>query len=126
MYSNLNYLNNKDLKNINIRIFNLVNIFNFEYLPQIEKLHSKLKYPISWSCEIQPITHLQNYQNLPEHIIDYVKSQIKTSSLQKALLPLDHNHSKESLKKEFEVLLTQRNMKAKDVIGPMTREYFKL
>lgn len=126
MYSNLNYLNNKDLNNIRVILFNLVNIFNFEYLPQIEKIHSELKYPIGWSCEMQPITHLQNYQNLPAHIINYVKSQIKTESLQQALLPLDHNHSKESLKKEFEVLLTQRNMKAKDVIGPMTREYFEL
>ena len=59
-------------------------------------------------------------------IINKVKSQLKSTELCDTLTPASFNHSKESLKHEFDVLLAQRKMKAVDVIGPMTREYFGL
>lgn len=119
MKRNLDYLKSRDVK---VTITNLINIFNFEYLPEIEEYFDDANY----SCEIQPESSLHNFRNLPPHIIEKVRSQIKSEYLKKALIPLKHNHSKDSLRREFEVLLKQRKMKADDVIGPMTREYFNL
>jgi molybdenum cofactor biosynthesis enzyme MoaA len=109
MHKNLDYLRNKKFNNITMSVNNLVNIFNFEFLP-----------------EIKPTTHPQNYQNLPEHIIEYVRSRVKRDSLRKGLVKGNNNYTKDQIKKEFEVLLAQRKMKAEDVIGPMTREWLGL
>ena len=67
-----------------------------------------------------------NYQNLPAHIINAVKNEIKTDELRNTISLGTNNYSNERLKHEFNVLLTQRKMKANDVIGPMTREFFRL
>ena len=128
MNKNIEYLKNNAHKyeNISISVANLVNIFNFEFLPEIEEYFWDVRHLVSYSCEIKPATHLQNYQNLPDHIINKIKGQLKSTELCNTLKTASFNHSKESLKREFDVLLAQRKMKAVDVIGPMTREYFGL
>ena len=65
---NLNFLKNNQVDNVKIAIDNLVNIFNFEFLPEIEEYFWNTKR-VGYSCEIKPATSLMNYQNLPEHII---------------------------------------------------------
>jgi MoaA/NifB/PqqE/SkfB family radical SAM enzyme len=126
MHRNLDYVRNNKLHNIQIGVSNLVNIFNFEFLPEIEQYFSDMKISTGYTTEIKPASHIQNYENLPEHIIEYVRSKIKRDSLKYALVKKDHGHSKEKIKKEFEILLAQRKMKAEDVIGPMTREWLGL
>lgn len=126
MHKNLDYLRNNTHENIHISVSNLVNIFNFEYLPEIEEYFLDVKNVVGYSTEIKPDTHLMNYQNLPEHIIESVKERIKSKNLKQALVKGNNNYSKEILKKEFEVLLAQRKMSAEDVIGPMTREWLGL
>ena len=126
MHRNLDYLRNNKFTNISIGVSNLVNIFNFEFLPEIEEYFFDISNRVGYVTEIKPATHIQNYENLPEHIIEYVRSKIKRDSLKHALVKKDHGHSKEKIKKEFEILLAQRKMKAEDVIGPMTREWLGL
>lgn len=126
MHKNLDYLRNNTYENIHISVSNLVNIFNFEYLPKIEEYFLDVKNVVGYSTEIKPDTHLMNYQNLPEHIIESVKDRIKSKNLKQALVKGNNNYSKEILKKEFEVLIAQRKMSAEDVIGPMTREWLGL
>lgn len=126
MDKNLDYLRNNKFENIRISVSNLVNIFNFEYLPEIEEYFLDVKDMIGYTIEIKPSTHLHNYQNLPEYIINHVKSNVRKESLRNGLVKGNNNYSKDLIKKEFEVLLAQRNMKAKDVIGPMTREWLEL
>lgn len=126
MHKNLDYLRNNKFKNITISVNNLVNIFNFEFLPEIEEYFLDVRNVVGYTIEIKPTTHPQNYQNLPEHIIEYVRSKVKNNSLRKGLVKGNNNYTKDQIKKEFTVLLAQRNMKAEDVIGPMTREWLGL
>lgn len=128
MDKNIQYLkdNAHKYENISIGVSNLVNIFNFEFLPQIEEYFYDVRHLVTYSCEIKPNTHLMNYQNLPEHIINGVKEKLQSTELQNVLTPMSYGHRKETLKKEFDVLLAQRKMKATDVIGPLTREFFGL
>jgi len=128
MESNIEYLksNIERFPNVSVSITNLVNIFNFEHLPEIEQFFWEYRNIVGYSCEIKPSTHLMNYQNLPKHIISTVKDKLQTEKLRNTITMGTNNYSKERLKHEFNVLLTQRKMKAKDVIGPMTREFFRL
>lgn len=126
MHKNLDHLRNNIHPNININVINLVNIFNYEFLPDIEQYFSDIKNNVFYTTEIKPYTHLMNYQNLPENIIEHVKNNLQTEELKKSLVVGNNNYSIDRLRKEFLVLLKQRNMKAKDVIGPMTREYFDI
>ena len=128
MEANIEYLksNIERFPNVSISITNLVNIFNFEFLPEIEQYFWEHRHFVGYSCEIKPSTHLMNYQNLPAHIINAVKNEIKTDELRNTISLGTNNYSNERLKHEFNVLLTQRKMKANDVIGPMTREFFRL
>lgn len=122
---NLNFLKNNQVDNVKIAIDNLVNIFNFEFLPEIEEYFWNTKR-VGYSCEIKPATSLMNYQNLPEHIINKVKNRLRNDDLRNTLVSGNNNYSKEQLRHEFIVLLAQRKMKAEDVIGPLTREYLEL
>ena len=99
MDKNLDYLRNNNQSNIHISVSNLVNIFNFEYLPEIEEYFLDVKNVVGYSTEIKPITHLMNYQNLPEHIIESIKSRIKSKNLKQALVKGNNNYSKEIIKK---------------------------
>ena len=126
MHKNLKYLRENNFDNIHVSVSNLVNIFNFEFLPEIEAYFSDVKNVVGYSTEIKPITHLMNYQNLPEHIINNVRKNIKRESLKQAITKGNNNYSKEVIKREFDVLLAQRKMKAENVIGPMTREWLGL
>lgn len=126
MHKNLNYLRENKFDNIHISVSNLVNIYNFEFLPELEAYFSDVSNVVGYSTEIKPITHLMNYQNLPEHIIEHVRNMVKRPSLKQALVKGNNNYTKKQIKKEFEVLLMQRKMKAEDVIGPMTREWLEL
>ena len=128
MEANIEYLKEKldNFPSVSISVANLVNIFNFEFLPEIEQFYSDYERFVSYSTEIKPITHLQNYQNLPDHILDYVRDNVKSEILKQALVKGNNNYSKEVLKKEFKVLLAQRKMSAEDVIGPMTRDWLGL
>lgn len=123
---NLDYLRFNPYKNIHISVSNLVNVFNFELLPDIERYFYDIRHVVGYSTEIKPSTHLQNYQNLPEHIIEHVRSKVMSSNLKQSLVKGDNNYTVDQIRKEFEVLLAQRNMKAEDVIGPMTREWLGL
>lgn len=126
MHNNLYYLRNNKFSNITMSVNNLVNIFNFEFLPEIEEYFLDVRNVVGYTIEIKPTTHPQNYQNLPEHIIEYVRSKVKNNSLRKGLVKGKNNYTKDQIKKEFTVLLAQRNMKAEDVVGPMTREWLGL
>lgn len=126
MHKNLDYLRNNKFDTIHISVNNLVNIFNFEFLPEIEEYFRDVSSLVGFTTEIKPSTHLQNYQNLPSHIIDGVRSKVTRPSLKLGLAKGNNNYTKEQIKKEFSVLLAQRNMKAEDVIGPMTREWLDL
>lgn len=126
MHNNLDYLRNNKFKNITISVNNLVNIFNFEFLPEIEEYFLDVKSVVGYTIEIKPTHHAQNYQNLPEHIIEYVKGRVRKDSLRKGLVKGNNNYTRDQIKQEFMVLLAQRNMKAEDVIGPMTREWLGL
>lgn len=126
MHKNLDYLRNNKYHNIQVSVNNLVNIFNFEFLPEIEEYFKDVSSLVGFTTEIKPSTHLQNYQNLPAHIINSVRSRVTRPSLKLGLIKKDNNYTKEQIKKEFEVLLKQRSMKAEDVIGPMTREWLNL
>jgi len=126
MHKNLDYLRNNKIDNVQISVNNLVNIFNFEFLPEIEEYFYDVKNVVGYSIEIKPSTHLHNYQNLPEYIIDHVRKNVKNDKLKRGLVKGNNNYTKEMIKREFDVLLAQRNMKAEDVIGPMTREWLGL
>jgi MoaA/NifB/PqqE/SkfB family radical SAM enzyme len=126
MHKNLDYLRNNKIDNVQISVNNLVNIFNFEFLPEIEEYFYDVKNVVGYSIEIKPSTHLHNYQNLPEYIIDQVRKNVKNDKLKRGLVKGNNNYTKEMIKREFDVLLAQRNMKAEDVIGPMTREWLGL
>lgn len=126
MHKNLDYLRNGKYNNVKVIVSNLVNIFNFEFLPEIEEYFLDVKNSVGYSIELKPSTHLHNYQNLPEHIIEHVRKNTKNYKLKNGLVKGNNNYTKEMIKREFDVLLAQRNMKAEDVIGPMTREWLGL
>lgn len=126
MHKNLDYLRNKKFNNVHVSVNNLVNIFNFEFLPEIEEYFKDIKNFVGYSMEIKPSTHLHNYQNLPEHIINSVKSRVERDKVKASISKGNNSYTKDQIKREFDVLLAQRNMKAKDVIGPMTREWLDL
>lgn len=122
----LKYLRDNTFENIHFNISVLINIFNFEFLPEIEKYLSEITPNVKYTVNITPFTHLMNYKNLPSHIIDYVSDNLISKDLKKILVNTHTPAAKEKIQREFKVLLAQRNMKAYEVIGPMTREYFEL
>lgn len=126
MIKNLEFLRDNCPDHVNPRISILVNIFNFEFLPQIEEFFKEYEHMLSYSLNIKPVDHLMNYQNLPNEIIEDVISKVKTPRLKSGLATLDIKANKQDVKKEFDVLLAQRKMKAEDVIGPQTREWLCL
>lgn len=126
MDKNLTYLKNNKQNNVHISVSNLVNIFNFEFLPEIEAYFKDVKDLVGYSVEIKPITHLMNYQNLPDNIINSVKDKIQSSNLKKSLTISTNKRDYNEIKREFEILLNQRNMKTDNVIGPLTREWLNL
>lgn len=126
MDKNLDYLRYNLFDNIDMSVNNLVNMFNLEFLPEIEEYFRDVASVVGFTTEIKPSHHPQSYRNLPDHIIDHVRNKIKRPSLKKGLVSSHSIYTKDEIKKEFEVLLTQRNMKAEDVIGPMTREWLDL
>lgn len=122
MLKNLQYIRDNCPDNVYFQVSLLVNILNFEYLPEIEQTFKDLGIILSPSAYIGPNTHPLNYENLPIELIDYIRNKISNDVLKQQL---EHNQrtDKDVIRKQVEILLKQRNMKAEDVLGLKTRNW---
>lgn len=125
MEKNIKFLIKNCPDNVEVKIATVACIFNLEYLPALEQvlLDNDVKY--NFNSMIKPDGHPLNCENLPQDIIDSVKEKLVDSRL-KANLISNPKVSKESVKKQTQIFLNQRNMKAEEVLGPMTREWLGL
>ena len=125
MKEKLLFIKDNKPDNTIVKISCLINAFNLEFVPDIEKFYEPFGVHINWSLHIKPFNHPLSYENCPQAIVDYVKNNVKSSTLKRGLRSkpiIDDNE----VRKQAEIFLKQRNMKAEDVLGPMTREWLGL
>lgn len=126
MKDNLLYLKDNNPSNCEVYISILANIFNFEYLPEIEKFFKHENIVLNIEFMLKPLDSPLQWNNLPNNVIDYVYENIEDPDIKKRIhygRNLPKLSSLEQIKKDTEFYLTQRNMKVDEVLGPMTAEW---
>lgn len=124
MKNNLLFLRDNKPSNCDFSISILVNVLNFEFIPEIEKFFNKIDIYPSFDFTLKPQNSPLQWSNLPDNIINcvydsvndlYIKKSIENRSIIKRDVA--------DIVKDIKFYLMQRNMKSKDVLGPMTREW---
>lgn len=126
MEKNLEFLANNIPKNTSVILTNLVSIFNFELLPEIDNYFSTLPFAYSFNLDLKPTSSLMHYENLPAELIKTVKDKIKNESLKLSISDFSRNTDASLLKKEIEFFLNQRKMEANCVLGKQTNKFLGL
>lgn len=135
MESNLLYLRDNKPKNCDVTLTVLANIFNFEFLPEIEEFFKFINVSAGIACikndfnfALKPLHSPLHWNNLPDSILDYVYNNLESSEAKKEIQYGRYLNQKidiDEIKKDTEFYLIQRNMKA-TVLGPKTREWLCL
>lgn len=129
MKNNLLFLRDNKPDNCDVHISILANIFNFEFLPDIEKFFKSENVDVGVDFTLKPIDSPLQWNNLPDNIIDYVYANIKDSDIRKGIeygRNLDNCTDLNQIVKDTKFYLSQRQMNAEDVLGPMTKEFLCL
>lgn len=130
MEKSLDFIFKRKSDVLKVEISLLVNIFNFEYLPKIEKYFFDKGWKFHANFDIKPDNSVLNCINLPNHLIDQIEGQIKNPDIKLVLEKL--NRSKKvkrnlhDITRDTKFYLAQRNMKASDVFGSQTLEFLCL
>jgi sulfatase maturation enzyme AslB (radical SAM superfamily) len=127
MKKNLLYLRDNKPDNCDVQISILVNILNFEFLPDIEKFFAEENIYPGFDFTLKPSNSPLQWTNLPDNIIDYVYNNVTDESIKNPIL--NRNAAKRDIRdiiKDIEFYLTQRGMKSQDVLAPMTRKWLCL
>lgn len=131
IFKNMKFLAENKNDNIHVRLSALINVINFEYLPDLENYLEVYKNPqedflISYETLVKPEGQSMDWRYLSQEIVDDVCSKLKN----KNLVDLIKNESlfvnKENTTNTLKFLLKQRNMKAEDVFKPATQRHFNL
>lgn len=126
--SNLRFLKQNQPDNFDSRIAVLVNIYNLEFIPDIEAYFRDLELPVNFTYNLKPVNAIQHYLNAPNSIRQHVLNNC-THKTNRAMLSnticTDNIRSYEDIIAETKWFLKQRNMPS-DVFGPMTREWLNL
>lgn len=129
MKNNLLFLRDNKPDNCEFTISILANIFNFEFLPDIEEFFRSENIKCNIDFTLKPLNSPLQWNNLPSNIIDYVynnitdeESKLHISHGRKLINTSDLN----MILKDTQFYLSQRQMDARDVLGPMTKEFLCL
>ena len=127
LVKNLKFLSENKTPNIDLQISILVNVINFEYLPDIENLlDSYNNISVGYETLIKPAGQSMDWRYLPKTIVDDVCSKLRNKKLI-ALLKDDTLYiNTENTTNTLKFLLKQRDMKAEDVFKFATKEHFNL
>lgn len=129
MKNNLIFLRDNKPDNCEYQISILVNILNFEYLPQIEEFltNENLKYGFDFT--LKPKDSPLQWYSLPEKVILLILGQVKDQSIKNNIKQLMYTESTvdyDLIVKDVKFYLNQRNMKPEQVLGPKTRGFLDL
>ena len=126
MQNNLFYLRDNLPNNVDYKISVLVNVFNFEILPDIEDFFTKNNLKFSLDFTLKPFESPLQWFNMPVEIKHKVYTKIKDKEA-KYLIYADWDQCNlsdlQTIKNNAEFYLEQRNMKSQNVLGPLTREW---
>lgn len=127
MKKNLIYLRDNKPTNCDVSISILVNILNFELIPEIEEFFNSEEIYPNFDFTLKPADSPLQWTNLPNDIINYVHDNVKDENIKNPIL---HRNAVprdlEDVVRDIKFYLVQRNMKAEDVLGPMTRKFLCL
>ena len=128
MDKNLDFIFAHKSKVIKPAIVLLVNIFNFEFLPNIEEYYKNKGWQWYINYDIKPDNSPLNYINLPNKLIFEVRQKIKDPSIKQIIKNFNttNKRSLDSIIKDTKFYLAQRNMQAIDVFGPKTLEFLNM
>lgn len=127
MEQNLKFIVENKPDNMEIKIATLVNIFNFEYLPEIEEYFNQYNIDLTFNLNLKPDTSVLHYQNLPEEIINHVRDNVKSDKLKKLIFTKPQFNKKEDILKDIIFYVQQRKVKSiNEVIGKQTRKWLEL
>lgn len=131
IFKNMKYMADNKADNTEVQLSALINVINFEHLPDIEDYVELYQsntgdFSLSYEVFIKPAGQSMDWRYLSQEIVDDVCNKLKN----KKLVDLIKNESlftnKENTTNTLKFLLKQRNMKAEDVFKPATREHFNL
>lgn len=129
MKDNLLFLRDNKPDNCDVNITVLANIFNFEFLPDIERFFTEENIRFGVDFTLKPLGSPLQWNNLSDNIIDYVYNNVNDIGIKKGIKygrTLDKNIDLGTIIKDTNFYLTQRNMKAESVLGPMTKKFLCL
>lgn len=127
IFNNMKFLSDNKTDNIKIELSCLVNIINFEYLPDIEEfLYPHQGFNLGFETLIKPAGQSMDWRYLSKEIVDDVCSKLKNKRLVKLIQNESLFINTDKTTKTLKFLLKQRNMSAEEVFKPATREYLKL
>lgn len=129
MKRNLTFLRDNKPDNCDYQISILVNILNFEYLPQIEEflVNENLNYGFDFT--LKPVDSPLQWYNLPLPIIFLILEKVKDETIKNSIEQLMHTEPSvdyDLIVKDVKFYLDQRNMKPEHVLGPKTRGFLDL
>lgn len=128
MEKNLDFIFNHASDILDVEISLLVNIFNFEYLPKIEKYFFDKGWKCNANFDIKPDNSVLNCINLPNSLILEIQDQLLNPYSKQVLTKLNKKSKRniQDISRDTKFYLAQRNMKAVDVFGPKTLEFLCL
>lgn len=128
MEKNLDFIFSHANDILNVEINLLVNIFNFEYLPQIEEFFRKKKWKYHMNFDIKPDNSVLNCINLPTSLIVEIQEKLLNPYSQQILTKLNKESKRnlQDITRDTKFYLAQRKMKAVDIFGKKTLEFLCL
>ena len=128
MEKNLDFIFAHQSDVLDVQINLLVNIFNFEYLPEIEKYFLDKNWRCGINFDIKPEHSVLNCINLPNSLMHEIHDQLINHTTKRVLKKLSKKSKRniQDISRDTKFYLAQRNMKAVDVFGPNTQEFLCL
>lgn len=126
---NLFYLRDNRPNNLTYRISILVNVFNFELLPEIDEFFNTNSFDFRFDFTLKPFESPLQWFNVPMEIKHKVYSQMKSENGKKHIRAdwdEANSSSLQMIKDNATFYLKQRNMSSQDVLGPLTRKWLCL
>lgn len=129
MDRNLKFLLENKSDNINFGVAVLINVWNIEYLGEIEKYFNNLGISPGFTFDLKPGQSVQHYTNAHPSIINHAinnstnQSSIDFLTSENSIWTNKNNFAQ--VKTETQWFLKQRGMTS-DVLGPMTREWLEI
>ncbi len=128
MEKNLDFIFAHQSDVLDVQISLLANIFNFEYLPEIEKYFLDKNWNYGINFDIKPENSVLNCINLPNSLMHEIQDQLINHTTKRVLKNLSKKSKRnlQDISRDTKFYLAQRNMKAVNVFGPNTREFLCL